>query len=236
MVAVYEALEGFPGPDAQPAYYEMLRNIGALSANPGTKLLVVVDRNTLLGGVVYLADTAHYGAGGIACIDEARARGHEQVIIHTTAAMIVAWGMYERLGFTRAAELDFVQQGMPVYGFRLRLFRRVMLRRQPPIDRDARAASPQLDRGRRRSDHRGARARGEGERWRTLAPSVSTGGTAGTMPLARRAGCLADIRPKPLGGAARQYAGGSPTVRARSGTRRRRLCCSLRTEPLHHPH
>jgi hypothetical protein len=29
--------------------------------------------------------------------------------------------MYERMGFVRAEELDFLQEGFPVYGFRLRL-------------------------------------------------------------------------------------------------------------------
>jgi hypothetical protein len=35
--------------------------------------------------------------------------------------MQVAWQMYERLGFVRAEELDFLQEGYPVRGFRLPL-------------------------------------------------------------------------------------------------------------------
>ena len=56
-----------------------------------------------------------------ACIQLAREAGHREVILHTTAPMQVAWKMYERLGFVRAEELDFLQEGYPVYGFRLRL-------------------------------------------------------------------------------------------------------------------
>ncbi|WP_298829231.1 N-acetyltransferase [uncultured Piscinibacter sp.] len=105
----------------------------------------------LAAAVVYFGDMAQYGAGdrstsirdaaGIrllavdpacrgggvgrrltqACIDLARADGQGQVILHTTRAMQVAWGLYERLGFVRAEELDFQQQDLPVFGFRLAL-------------------------------------------------------------------------------------------------------------------
>ncbi len=153
LVAAYAGLEGFPGPDVQPAYYAMLRDIGALTLKPETKLLVAVRNGDVLGGVVYIADMKQYGAGGLAhteqnasafrllatapqargagvgralanaCIDEAKRHGHEQVILHTTHAMRIAWGMYERLGFVRAPDLDFDQQGLPVFGFRLHLER-----------------------------------------------------------------------------------------------------------------
>jgi len=105
----------------------------------------------LIGGVVCFGDMAHYGSGGtatsiknatgirllgvdpalrgsgagkaltLACIALARERGHSQVILHTTQAMQIAWGLYERLGFVRSEDLDFLQQGFPVFGFRLRL-------------------------------------------------------------------------------------------------------------------
>lgn len=105
----------------------------------------------LLGGVVYFADMAQYGSGGAAtrltatsgirllgvaphargmgvgralteaCIERARAHGHARVVLHTTEAMQVAWGMYERLGFRRAPELDFMQGTLPVFGFGLSL-------------------------------------------------------------------------------------------------------------------
>jgi len=151
MVAVYAGLAGFPSPDQQPRYYQLLAGIGRLAGQPDTQLLVAARADRLLGGVVYVADMARYGAGGTAsqerhasgfrllavaadarglgvgralaqhCLDLAREHDHWQVIIHTTAAMQIAWGMYERLGFARAPELDFDQDGLPVFGFRLPL-------------------------------------------------------------------------------------------------------------------
>ena len=114
-------------------------------------LVAVTPQEELAGGVVYFGDMAQYGSGGIAtnvkdasgirllavdprfrgsgvgkaltaeCIRLARDAGHSQVILHTTAAMQTAWTMYEGMGFARAEELDFFQEGFPVYGFRLRL-------------------------------------------------------------------------------------------------------------------
>lgn len=111
-------------------------------------LVAVTESETLLGGVVSFADMAQYGSGGTAtletnasgirllavdpahrasgvgraltmfCIDRARACGHAQVILHTTRAMTIAWGMYERLGFRRSPDLDFIQEGLEVFGFR----------------------------------------------------------------------------------------------------------------------
>ena len=152
MVRVYSGLEGFPTTLEQPGYYEMLANIGRFTERPGTRVLVAVTGSgELVGGVVYFADMAQYGSGGIAtairnasgirllgvdpafrhagagkaltnaCIQLARVQEHAEVILHTTAAMRVAWAMYERLGFVRDEELDFLQEGYPVYGFRLRL-------------------------------------------------------------------------------------------------------------------
>jgi ribosomal protein S18 acetylase RimI-like enzyme len=57
----------------------------------------------------------------LACIELARESGHSQVILHTTQAMQLAGGMYEKLGFVRSEDLDFSQQGLQVYGFRLAL-------------------------------------------------------------------------------------------------------------------
>lgn len=152
LVQVYSGLEGFPTPEEQPRYYELLSNIGRFTETPGVRVLVALtDANELAGGVVYFADMAHYGLGGIAttiphasgirllgvdprfrgagvgkaltfaCIALAREAGHREVILHTTAPMQVAWKMYERLGFVRAEELDFLQEGYPVLGFRLAL-------------------------------------------------------------------------------------------------------------------
>jgi GNAT superfamily N-acetyltransferase len=114
-------------------------------------LVAVTPQEGLAGGIVYFGDMAQYGSGGIAtsienasgirllgvdprfrglgvgkaltnaCIALARERGHAEVILHTTAAMQTAWAMYERMGFVRDEELDFLQEDFPVYGFRLRL-------------------------------------------------------------------------------------------------------------------
>jgi len=151
MVKVYSSLEGFPSPDEQPRYYELLANIGTLTKKPSTKLLVAVTGDKVMGGLVYFADMAQYGSGGTAtqeraasgfrflavdpdtrgmgigkalvkkCIALAKSAGNKQVIIHTTNAMKVAWGMYERLGFKRSLDLDFMQEQLQVYGFRLML-------------------------------------------------------------------------------------------------------------------
>jgi len=116
-------------------------------------LVALTEGGALAGGVVYFGDMAQYGSGGtataernaagirllgvdpafrgqgvgraltLACLDLAREQGHAQVILHTTEAMRIAWGLYERLGFQRSEDLDFAQQGLPVFGFRHRLAR-----------------------------------------------------------------------------------------------------------------
>ena len=151
MVAVYSSLEGFPGPDEQPKYYDLLAHIGQMTEKPGVSLLVAVADDRILGGVVHFSGMAQYGSGGSAtaernasgfrllavgpeargrgvgkalvrhCIGLAKEQGHGQVILHTTEVMKVAWGMYERLGFERSPDLDFLQGELPVFGFRLRL-------------------------------------------------------------------------------------------------------------------
>ncbi|MFC5500176.1 GNAT family N-acetyltransferase [Caenimonas terrae] len=152
LVAAYSQLEGFPTPQQQPRYYEMLAGIGSFADKPGARVLVAVSADgQLMGGVVYFGDMAQYGSGGaatavrnasgirllgvdpafrgsgagkaltLACIRLAREQGHGQVILHTTQAMQVAWRLYESLGFVRAEDLDFSQQGLSVFGFRLAL-------------------------------------------------------------------------------------------------------------------
>ena len=152
MVTVYSALEGFPKPEAQPAYYQLLRNVGQLTSKPGTEILVASDENDhLLGAVVYFNEMRYYGSGGTAtqeknaagfrllavnplsrgrgvgrllteaCITKARTSGSSQLIIHTTRSMMIAWKMYESLGFRRSPDLDFRQQDLEVFGFRLPL-------------------------------------------------------------------------------------------------------------------
>ena len=150
MVMVYSQLEGFPKEFEQPAYYDMLANIGELTKKPNTELLVAVSSNgKIVGAVVYFSDMKFYGSGGTAtkeqnasgfrllavnpsargqgigkllsieCIRKAREHQTKQVIIHTTNAMQVAWKMYENLGFKRSKDLDFMQEKLPVFGFRL---------------------------------------------------------------------------------------------------------------------
>lgn len=114
-------------------------------------LVATTASDGLLGGVVYFGDMAQYGSGGIAttvqnasgirllgvhprarglgvgkaltetCIQLARAKQHQQVVLHTTQAMQIAWAMYEKLGFVRSPDLDFLQGELPVFGFRLAL-------------------------------------------------------------------------------------------------------------------
>lgn len=152
LVRTYAGLSGFPTPEEHPGYYALLANVARFTEKPGARVLVALsERNDLVGGVVYFADMAHYGSGGVAtsvqhasgirllgvdpefrgigagkaltlaCVKLASEAGHTQVILHTTKAMPHAWGMYEKLGFVRAEALDFSQQGMPVYGFTLAL-------------------------------------------------------------------------------------------------------------------
>jgi GNAT superfamily N-acetyltransferase len=148
LVGVYSQLDGFPKPHEQPKYYELLSNVGALTDKSGTEILVATEGSKLVGAVVYFADMKYYGSGGIAtqetntsgfrllavdpvargsgigkiltqtCLDKARRKGHRQMIIHTTMAMQTAWNMYERIGFKRSPELDFMQGDLAVYGFR----------------------------------------------------------------------------------------------------------------------
>jgi GNAT superfamily N-acetyltransferase len=150
MVMVYSQLKGFPTNEEQSDYYKMLANIGSLTKNPGTKLLIAVSSNGKIGGgVVYFGDIKYYGSGGTAikeknaagfrllavdpdtrgkglgkllteaCIQLAKDEKQNQLIIHTTEAMQVAWKMYEKMGFNRSKDLDFMQEELPVFGFRL---------------------------------------------------------------------------------------------------------------------
>jgi ribosomal protein S18 acetylase RimI-like enzyme len=114
-------------------------------------LVALTPRDELVGGVVYFSDMMAYGSGGTAttvknasgirllgvdprfrgigagrvltnaCIELARQKGHSEVVLHTTQAMQAAWGLYEKLGFQRSPDLDFLQQQLSVFGFRLKL-------------------------------------------------------------------------------------------------------------------
>jgi len=114
-------------------------------------LVAVSSEGKIDGAVVYFGDMQYYGSGGTAtkevnaagfrllavnsatrglgigklltlsCIDKARKMKREQMIIHTTKAMMQAWKMYEGIGFKRSEDLDFLQGTLQVYGFRLKL-------------------------------------------------------------------------------------------------------------------
>ena len=114
-------------------------------------LVAVSPEGSIAGGVVYFSDMQYYGSGGTAtqeknasgfrllavapsfrkqgigklltneCIRKAKELKQQQVIIHSTEAMQVAWKMYEELGFKRSEDLDFMQEELPVFGFRLQL-------------------------------------------------------------------------------------------------------------------
>lgn len=114
-------------------------------------LVAVSEDSRILGAVVYFSDMKYYGSGGTAtseknasgfrllavdpesrgqgigkllsldCIRRAREKAHDNLVIHSTEAMQIAWKMYEKLGFERAKDLDFMQEKLPVFGFRLDL-------------------------------------------------------------------------------------------------------------------
>lgn len=111
--------------------------------------VAVSDDDQIAGAVVFFGDMRYAGAGGTAgmeknasgfrllavdplvrrrgigkllasaCIRKSKEKRLGQVIIHTTLAMQAAWKMYEQLGFRRSADLDFMQEDLPVFGFRL---------------------------------------------------------------------------------------------------------------------
>ena len=114
-------------------------------------LIATSPENKILGGVVYFSDMKYYGSGGmapevvnasgirllavdpntrgmgigkaltVACIQRALTLKQAEVVLHTTKSMEIAWAMYEKMGFKRSNDLDFMQQELPVYGFRLTL-------------------------------------------------------------------------------------------------------------------
>ncbi len=113
--------------------------------------VAVSEKGKVDGGVVYFGDMSFYGAGGEAttrqnaaafrllavnpeiqgkglgkglidrCLKQAREEDHDYMVIHSTKTMMVAWKMYERMGFERFKEIDFLQDDLQVYGFRLAL-------------------------------------------------------------------------------------------------------------------
>lgn len=152
LVRVYSQLEGFPTASEMPNYYKMLANVGALTENPETELLVAASASgEIAGAVVYIGDMKYYGSGGTAteeknasgfrllgvnpstrgqgvgkvlieeCLRKAKEKKQKQVIIHTTKSMQTAWKIYEKMGFKRSTDLDFLQGNLEVFGFRFML-------------------------------------------------------------------------------------------------------------------
>jgi ribosomal protein S18 acetylase RimI-like enzyme len=64
----YAALAGMPGPDEQPGYYAMLRDVGARVRNPAIHVLVAIDgdQDAPLGCVDVIDDMSAYGAASAA--------------------------------------------------------------------------------------------------------------------------------------------------------------------------
>ena len=114
-------------------------------------LVAVSSSGKIDGTVVYFGDMQYYGSGGTAtqakntagfrllavdpdargkklgklltqaCVHLAKKQKQKQMIIHTTAVMQTAWGMYEKMGFERSSDLDFKQGELEIFGFRLQL-------------------------------------------------------------------------------------------------------------------
>jgi ribosomal protein S18 acetylase RimI-like enzyme len=112
-------------------------------------LVAIEPEGKIAGAVVYFGDMKQYGSGGTAtlehqaagfrllavnsryrgqgigkmltyeCIAKAKSQKRAQMIIHTTMAMQTAWKMYEKIGFKRSEDLDFMQGELAVFGFRL---------------------------------------------------------------------------------------------------------------------
>ncbi len=113
--------------------------------------IAVSEDGSVDGGLVYFGDIKYYGADdslnlpqkaaafrllavnpnirgkGLGkrlihkCFDQAREEGFEYLVIHSTKYMMVAWNMYERMGFERYPQIDFEKNGVKVHGFRYRL-------------------------------------------------------------------------------------------------------------------
>jgi GNAT superfamily N-acetyltransferase len=82
MVNVYSQLDGFPTKEEQPNYYHMLLNVGELTDNPETEIIVAVnENNAILGAVVNISDIQYYGSGGTAT-KEKNAAGFRLLAVH----------------------------------------------------------------------------------------------------------------------------------------------------------
>ena len=113
--------------------------------------VAVSNKGNVDGGLVYFGDLRYYGGGNESthkqnaaafrlltvnpnfrglglgkklietCFKQAKKEGFKDFVIHSTKYMMVAWKMYERIGFVRFPEIDFDERGVKVFGFRYKL-------------------------------------------------------------------------------------------------------------------
>lgn len=143
-----DAYRAVHDPEDLNAYAGELRNVADRAGH--ASVLVAVDTDgSVLGGVTYVpgpespaAEFSMPDAAGIrtlavrprargrgvgaalvnACIEEARAAGRAQVVLHSTRTMTAAHRLYRRLGFERDVSLDWAPvSDVLLQGFRLRL-------------------------------------------------------------------------------------------------------------------
>jgi ribosomal protein S18 acetylase RimI-like enzyme len=127
-----EAYRNLFGGEGLGGYEDELVAVAQRAAD-SVVLVAVDDDEQLLGGVTYvpgpgraMSEFTDPDAAGIrmlvvrpssqgagigralteACIAQARADGRRRIVLHSTPVMKVARGMYERLGFERAPDLD----------------------------------------------------------------------------------------------------------------------------------
>ncbi len=127
-VAAYRAV---PGGSTSAGYEETLRDVAARARE--AEVLVAVDADdTLLGGITYVPGLGAYAEftgddeAGIrmlavapaaqgrgvgrrlmaTCIERAAAAGKARIVLHTTASMTAAQGLYASLGFERTPGRD----------------------------------------------------------------------------------------------------------------------------------
>jgi ribosomal protein S18 acetylase RimI-like enzyme len=144
-VTAYGSLEGLV---LDQGYIEELGDVAG-RARRAVVLVAIDDDGTVLGGVTYVphrgaayaehdvdgaasirmlaVDPAAQGKGvGLAlaqaCVDRAREGGCDEVVLHSTEWMLAAHGLYDRLGFRRAPELDWQPEpAVALLGYRLSL-------------------------------------------------------------------------------------------------------------------
>ena len=130
-------------------YASIMSSFGITGNPKTKLLVAASPTGKISGAVVYFGDMQYYGSDGIAtkeknaagfrllavdpairghgigklltmsCIELAGDEKQNQIIIHSTKSMQIAWKMYEKIGFERSEDLDFMQSELPVFGFRL---------------------------------------------------------------------------------------------------------------------